>query len=58
MESFSDSDSGDAASTFEFANKPPLKSPICYSVDQIEILQTLGNYTFAALFESDEFLQN
>ena len=56
MESFTDSDSGDA-STLEFANKPPLKIPICYSVNQAEILQTLGNYTIAAHFESDEFLQ-
>ena len=56
MESLADSDSGDA-STFEFANKPPLKIPNCYSVNQTKILQTLGNYTFAAHFESDDFLQ-
>ena len=30
---------------------------MCYSVNQIEILQTLGNYTFAAHFETDEFMQ-
>ena len=56
MES-SDSETYDAASTFEFASKPPLKTPMWYSVNQIEILRTLGNYTFAAHFETDEFLQ-
>ena len=56
MGSFSESDSGDP-SKIEFANKPPPKTPICYSVNQVEILQTLGNYTFAAHFETDEFLQ-
>ena len=56
MES-SDSEKYDAASTIELASKPPLKTPMCYSFNQIEILQTLGNYTFAAHFETDEFLQ-
>ena len=56
MESFSDSDPGDAC-TIEFANKPTPKKPICYSVNQVEYLQTLGNYTFAAHIESYEFLQ-
>ena len=46
-----------AASTIEFASTPPMKTPMCYSINQIEILQTLGNYTLAAHFESDEFLQ-
>ena len=39
------------------ANKPPIKAPICYSVNQIEVLQTLGNFTFAANYEADDFLQ-
>ena len=56
MESFSESDTGDA-STIEFANKPPSITPICYSVNQGKILQTLGSYTFAAHLGSDEFLQ-
>ena len=56
MES-SDSEAYDATSTVEFASKPPLKTPMCYSINQIEISQTLGNNTFAAHFESDEFLQ-
>ena len=56
MES-SDSETYDAASTIESASKTPLKTPMCYSNDQFEILQTLGNYTFAAHFETDEFLQ-
>ena len=56
MES-SDSETYHAASTIEFASKPPLKTPMCYSINQIEILQTFGDYTFAAHFETDEFLQ-
>ena len=44
-------------STIEFAEKPLLKTPICYSIIQIEILQNLRNYTFAAQFEADDFLQ-
>ena len=39
------------------ADKPPLKTPVCYSVNQIEVLQTLGNFTFASQYETDEFLQ-
>ena len=39
------------------ANIPPIKSPICYSINQIEVLQQLGNHTFAAQYESDEFMQ-
>ena len=39
------------------ANKPPIKTPQCYSVNQIEVLQSLGNFTFASQYESDEFLQ-
>ena len=39
------------------ADQPPIKKPICYSVNQIEVLQTLGNFTFASRYESDEFLQ-
>ena len=53
----SSTDSENETSTIEFANIPPLKTPICYSINQVEILQALGNYTFAANFESDEFLQ-
>ena len=41
----------------EAANKPPIKTPTCYSVNQIEVLQTIGNYTFAAQYETDEFIQ-
>ena len=44
-------------STIDFADKPPLKTPICYSINQIEILQNLGNCTFAAQFEAENFLQ-
>ena len=32
------------------ANQPPRKVPICYSVNQIEVLQTPGNYTFASQY--------
>ena len=39
------------------ADKPPIKTPVCYSVNQIEVLQTLGNFTFASQYETDEFLQ-
>ena len=58
MENFSESDSCDA-NTVAFANKLLLKTPIYYLVNQVEILQTLGNYTVAAYLESDElFLKN
>ena len=40
----------------EFANQPPLKAPICYSINQIEVIQILGNHTFASQYEADEFL--
>ena len=39
------------------ANQPPIKTPICYSVNQIEVLHMLGNYTLASLYETDEFIQ-
>ena len=39
------------------ANQPPIKTPICYSVNQIEVIQTLGNYTFASQYGTDEFIQ-
>ena len=41
----------------EAANKPPIKTRICYSVNQIEGLQMLGNYTFVAQYETNEFIQ-
>ena len=41
----------------EAANKPPKKTRICYSVNQIEGLQMLGNYTFVAQYETNEFIQ-
>ena len=39
------------------ADKPPIKTPVCYSVNQIELLQTLGIFTFGSQYETDEFLQ-
>ena len=39
------------------ANQPPLKIPMCYSVNQIEVLQTLNNFTFASQYKTDEFMQ-
>ena len=41
----------------EMAKKPPLKKPTCYSVNQIEVLQTLGNYTFADQYQTNEFVK-
>ena len=41
----------------EAANQPPLKAPMCYSINQIEVIQTLGNHTFASQYEADEILQ-
>ena len=40
------------------ANQPPLKVPMCYSVNQIEVLQTLGNFTFDSQYETDENMQS
>ena len=45
------------SSTIEFADKPPLKQSVWYSINQIEILTNFGNYTFATYFESDDFFQ-
>ena len=56
MDSNSDSDSHET-STITFADKPPVKTPVCYSIDQVKVFQNLGNYTFAAQFEADDFLQ-
>ena len=39
------------------ANQPPLKTPVCYTLNQIEVIQTLGNFTFASQYEADEFFQ-
>ena len=39
------------------ANKPPIKTSVCYTVNQVEALQTLSNFTFASQYEIDEFLQ-
>ena len=39
------------------ANQPPMKLPICYSINQMELLQQLGNHTFAVQYEFDEFMQ-
>ena len=56
MYNSSDSDMCDN-SPIEFADKLPIKTPFCYSISQVEILQNLGNYTVAAQFEADGFLQ-
>ena len=39
------------------ANKPPIKTLQCYSINQLEVLQSLGNFTFVSQYMSDEFLQ-
>ena len=44
-------------STIVYADKPPLTTPICYFMNQVENLQNHGIYTFAAHFEADEFIQ-
>ena len=41
----------------QMTNLPPMKTPICYSVNHIKVLQALCNFTFAAQFETDEFLR-
>ena len=56
MDSNSDSDSYET-STIAFADKPPIKTPVCYSINQVEVFRNLGNYTFAAQFEADDILQ-
>ena len=38
-------------------NETDSKSSMCYSIIQTEVLQTLGNYTFATTFEADATLQ-
>ena len=37
----------------QIANQPPTKTPAGYSINQIELLQTLGNFTFAAQYERE-----
>ena len=49
MSSRPDSDTCEQSTT-EFADKLPLKTPICYSINQIEILQNLG--TICPLLQS------
>ena len=44
-------------STIEFASKPPPNTFLCYWINHVEILQTLGNYTFSVHFGTDEFIQ-
>ena len=56
VDSNSDSDSYETSTT-AFADKPRIKTPVCGSINQVEVLQNLGNYTFAAQFEADDFLQ-
>ena len=41
----------------QVVNQPPIKTPVCYSGSQIEVLQTLGNFTCVSQYEGDEFLQ-
>ena len=44
-------------STIETADKPLLKTPICDSINQDDVLESLGKYTFVAHFEADDFTQ-
>ena len=39
------------------ANLPLIKTPFSYSVNQIELLRTLVNFTFEAHYKTVEFLQ-
>ena len=39
------------------ADQPLIKTPVCYPVNQIEVLQTLGSFTVASHYETDEFIQ-
>ena len=39
MNSNSDSESYET-STFAFPDKPPIKTPVCYSINQVEVLKT------------------
>ena len=39
------------------ADKPPIKTTQGYSINKIEVLQSLGNFTLASQYDSDEFLQ-
>ena len=56
-DSLSSTDPESETGTIELADTPSLKTTFCYSINQVEILQTLGNYTFATHFEADNFLQ-
>ena len=39
------------------ANQLPIKTPVCYTVNKVEVRQTLSNFMFASQYEADEFLQ-
>ena len=39
------------------ADKPPIKTPQSYSINQIEVLQSPGAFTFASQNDFDEFRQ-
>ena len=43
--------------TIETIRQLPMNGSTCYCLNQIEVLQTLGNYTFASRYGTDEFLQ-
>ena len=52
------SDSEDSATnTTPMVERPPVKTPVCYSINQVAVLQNLGNNTFASSYEAYEFLQ-
>ena len=50
-------DSESENSTIKIASEPPLITPTRYSTNQVEILRTLGNYTFPVRIEAIDFLQ-
>ena len=41
----------------QVTHQPPIKTPVRYTLNQIEVLQTLGNFTFMLEYETDEFFQ-
>ena len=58
LDSNSDSDTSENR-TIAFADKAPTKTPVCDSIhQQVEVFHYLGNYTFAAQFEADDFEKN
>ena len=45
-----------ATHTSIMSDRPPMKIPLFHSINQVKVLQKLGNHTFTLSYEADEFV--